>query len=366
MSVSAVFTAIALLSGCNGSAGSQSSGLTPSSGVNPAALSHGANALANDVGEPSDTFAGLKWMGDVHPDRNKSWVSPDVKKGARVLFASDVGTNDVYMFTLPDLTLKGTLTGFNEPQGECSDVHGNVYIANTKSSEVLEYSHAGTLTNTYKDTYGYPIGCAINPVTGNLAVMNIHSRKGAGQILIYSGSSSSPKVLTNPKQYYYYFGGFNPQGTRLWVDGKDRKGAYMVSECTPPSSPCTTVPIRGAKMHAPGAVQFDQFEGAWVLFDQGPCAFGGSCSYWVYANQKFKLSAPNNYETYKGGPSCDLIQGMIRDTGNEFVVGGDDESACLNASTSEDRWPYTPQLNAAPTNYTTEHVSHPVGAAISQ
>ena len=112
----------------------------------------------------------------------------------RVLFASDVGTNDVYIFGLPDMKHLGTLTGFNEPQGECSDKHGNVYIANTKSSQVLEYSHTGTLLNTYPDTYGYPVGCAINPVNGNLAVTNLQGFTGAGQVLIYASPTAVPTV----------------------------------------------------------------------------------------------------------------------------------------------------------------------------
>jgi hypothetical protein len=352
----AVLTAAVLLSACSGSGGSQSSGVTPSSGV-------------DSVHQPSDTFVGLKWMGDVHPDHHKSWVARDETSAARLVFASDVGTNDVYIFALPDFTLKGTLTGFNKPQGECSDQKGHVYIANTDSSQVLEYSRQGILINTYADTYGYPVGCAINPINGNLAVTNIHGFDGAGQVLIYTSPTSPPTVLTDPVQYYYFFDGYDPEGD-LWVDGKDAKGAYMVSDCGVSGSTCTKIKLRDGRIHSPGTVQFDVFEQAWVLFDQGPCADGGPCSYWVYKNDNYRLSEPNTYETYMGGPACDLIQAVIREpkgatAGNEFVVGGDYEAACDNASTSEDRWPYTPQLNANPTNYTTKYVSHPVGAAIS-
>ena len=42
------------------------------------------------------------------------------------VFESDLGVDDVYIFALPDMTLKGTLTGFREPLGDCSDNHGNV------------------------------------------------------------------------------------------------------------------------------------------------------------------------------------------------------------------------------------------------
>jgi hypothetical protein len=79
----------------------------------------------------------------VRPDRHRSWVSPDAANAAQLLFESDLGTDDVYIFALPDMTLKGTLTGFKEPLGECSDNHCNVWIANSLKNEMIEYSRSG-------------------------------------------------------------------------------------------------------------------------------------------------------------------------------------------------------------------------------
>jgi hypothetical protein len=42
--------------------------------------------------------------------------SPDVKKAHRLLFVSDYYPYHVDIFTMPDLALKGTLTGFYEPR----------------------------------------------------------------------------------------------------------------------------------------------------------------------------------------------------------------------------------------------------------
>ena len=269
---SSVMMAAALLAGCS-SGGSQLSGL-----VSP---------VASQPHQPSETFAGLKWIGNVRPDQHKSWVSRDAAQTPRLLFESDDGTNDVYIFGLPDLKLYGTLTGFDQPQGLCSDANGNVYITNTGTSQVFEYSHAGKLLNTYQDTYGYPDGCAINPENGDLAVANIRGFSGAGQVLVYSSPTASPTVLRNPHQYSYYFAGYGPYGYQLWADGKNAKGGYMVSQCI--ASTCSTIKLTGGVIHSPGAVQFDYYEQAWVVFDQGPCASGGSCSYWVYKNENICL-----------------------------------------------------------------------------
>jgi DNA-binding beta-propeller fold protein YncE len=122
-----------------------------------------------------------------------------------ILFVSDAGLNDVYMYSLPDMTLEGTLTGFNNPQGMCSDTSGNVYVVNTGTAQVFKISRAGTIVATYTDTVGIPLGCAVDPATGNLAVSDYFQGSGPGQVLVYTGPSATPTVLSNPAQYYYYF-----------------------------------------------------------------------------------------------------------------------------------------------------------------
>ncbi len=329
--------AAALLSACDGIAGSPLSRQAPSAAVKPPMFSDGMNVLSRDAHPPSDTFAGMTWMGSVHPDRNKSWVSPDAPRAARLLFVSDVGTNDVYIFTMPDMNLKGTLTGFNQPQGECSDTHGNIYIANTRASQVLEYSRAGTLLNTYADKYGYPVGCAVNPLNGNLAVTNIVGFRGHGQVLIYASPSSKPMVLTNRKQYSYYFAGYDSRGD-LWVDGRTVLKRFILSSCG--ASSCKTIRLHGGTIHFPGAVQWDQQEYAWALFDQGRCAGGGSCSFW--ASLTGVLVQVTDYETYSGDPVCDLVQGVVAAYGKKYAAGGDYErTRCGNANgNSVNRWQY--------------------------
>ena len=67
----------------------------------------------------------------VRLDHRQSSVSPDIARSPQLLFESDLGTSDVDVYSLPDMMLKATLTGFQEPTGECSDRHGNVWIASS-------------------------------------------------------------------------------------------------------------------------------------------------------------------------------------------------------------------------------------------
>jgi hypothetical protein len=333
-----------------------------------AAISAGCSA-ANDftqrgitpagARERLDAFAGVGPLGALHPDRRKSWISPDAKGKRQLLFASDSGLGEIDIYSLPNMKLKGQLTGFNVPQGMCSDKHGNVYVAQTNATEVDEYSHAGSLVARYPDNYGLPIGCAVDPATGNLAVTDIvNDGSGPGQVQIFSNPSSQPKILTNPSEYFYYFVGYGPHSS-LWVSGTNASGFYMLSQCG--ASSCTTINLKGGTLYFPGAVEWDNSRSTWVAFDQLCNNTPSACSYPVSA--RGVLGSPTTYKNYQGGSDCDLIQGAIVDR-DEHVVGSDYEY-CGAASSTFDRWGYP--SGRKPTNDATLPSSNsvPNGIAIS-
>jgi len=349
-----VLAAAALVAGCSSTGGSQTTGMTPGSGI----------GAAHHVGVPQhhsaqDAFIGAHAAPAIHPDHHKSWISPDIARAPRLYFGTDYGLGDVYVYTMPGMVLKATLTGFSGPQGECADAHGNIFIANTNTFQVLEYSRTGTLVNTFTDTYGYPVGCAIDPATGNLAVTDIFGFSGAGQVVVWAGAnpSSTPTTLSNPSQYYYYFAGYGP-GSSLWVDGRDSSGFYILSGCG--ASSCSTIPVSGGTINFPGAVQWDNTRSTWVVFDQS--GSGGNDSYPISGSGV--LGTPTAYMNYSGSSVCDIVQGVIAAHGHNYVAGGDYEY-CGSATTTYDRWGYTG--GGMPTNYATASSTYttPIGAAIS-
>ncbi|MGB8907824.1 MAG: hypothetical protein WCC84_03655 [Candidatus Cybelea sp.] len=68
-------------------------------------------------GPPS--LAGLNGAKIFRADHRTSWMAPDARR-KDLLYISDE-TGDVYVFSYPRGELKGTLTGFADPQGECVD-----------------------------------------------------------------------------------------------------------------------------------------------------------------------------------------------------------------------------------------------------
>ncbi|MBV8067256.1 MAG: hypothetical protein JO113_04705 [Candidatus Eremiobacteraeota bacterium] len=325
------------------------------------------SAAHNSAGVPAiagafHAFAGVRPPGPAHPSLHKSWVSADARRERRLLFASDSGLDEVDIYSLPGMKLEGQLTGagFNNPQGMCSDTAGDVYVTETNNTEIDEYSHAGSLLARYPDSIGFPIGCAVDPATGNLAVTDIvNDGSGPGQVLIYSNPSTQPKLVSNPSQYFYYFAGYGPKSS-LWVSGMNASGGYMLSRCS--ASSCSTIGLSGGTVYYPGAVQWDAVHRSWVVFDQRCRDTTAACSYPVSPNGV--LGTATTYDSYKGGSDCDLIQGEIATDRRENVVGGDYEY-CGAAASTFNRWAY--KAGGSPTKYATLSSSYsvPNGVAIS-
>ncbi|MBV9699272.1 MAG: hypothetical protein JO078_04010 [Candidatus Eremiobacteraeota bacterium] len=197
----------------------------------------------------------------------RSWMSPDAKR-KDLLYVSDENTNDVYVYSYPQLVLKGTLTGFNAPFGECVDKDGSVFIANDNASQILEYAHGGTSpVATLSDPGYYPRGCSLDPVTGNLAVANIvGSSLTQGNIAIYKGAKGSPSAYySDPKVYNVYGCAYDVAGN-LFVPGENQaSSAFAFAELPHGAKKFTNisldVPIRYA-----GGVQWD---GKYVAIGDG-------------------------------------------------------------------------------------------------
>lgn len=192
----------------------------------------------------------------IHRKHGKSWIRPDAKR-QYLLYASDLstGTVDIYNYRVQAGKLYGQITGFNEPYGQCVDKAKNVYIVDEGTATIYEFAHGGiTPINTAVDLFGYPIGCSVDPTTGNLAVANFTGfSDGSGGIDIFAGG------LSGTQQYYTYGGaplmwppGYD-NGGNLFVEGQNSSSANMLLEL--PSGNNQFTPISGVTIGFPGAVQ---------------------------------------------------------------------------------------------------------------
>jgi hypothetical protein len=156
------------------------------------------------------------------PDHGPSWMEPDAVNRARLLYVTDPSDGDAYALSLPSGKLVGKLTGFDQPLGDCVDEKGDVFIASSQNAQVREYKHgARQAFNVLNDSGYYPLGCSIDPTSGNLAVTNIIGNGNGsdpGNVAIYKNARGTPKYYADPSIYQYGYCSYDGLGN-LYIDG---------------------------------------------------------------------------------------------------------------------------------------------------
>jgi len=315
----------ALLAGCSGQ-----SVLEPSQPVQPP-VAH------------SSVFAGSPGL-PMRQDGGTSWMAP-AAKGDDLLYISDRGTADVYVYSYPTGTLVGTLTGFSWPSGECVDKVGDVFIANWSAADILEYAHGGTSPiATLSDPNQTADSCSIDPTTGDLAVTNIYSSSGSGtgSVSIYSHARGMPQTYSDFYMYFMWFCGYDNEGN-LFVDGFNNGGTFQFAELPKGRESFKNITL-DYPIYTPGGIQWD---GKYVAVeDQG---FGdGSEIYQTTGARGHVVNA-----TPLSG-SCDVVQFTIVDRN---VIGPD---YCYN---DVGFWKYP---TGGPVLKTITGLSTPFGSALSK
>jgi hypothetical protein len=307
------------------------------------------------------TSVSVNPIGLVRPDRARSWFSPDRKKKAKgTLWISDDAYDTVNVYALPKLTNVMTLNGFSEPQGMCSQKNGAVWIANTGTEQILEYSTAGKEIGSMSDSYGYPVACAVDKY-GDLAVTDIFGFNGAGQVLFYEAKTSAiPTELSNPSQYYYYFDGFDPKGD-VFVDGKTSAGTFILSECPRGLTSCHTITVSGATIYFPGATQWDRKENELVVFDELCGDTDATCAYsMTISGNTGTITGKTTFDNCTGSELNPFV-GALNPTGNE---AGGVASGCGSTDGAPEIWAFP--AGGKPTAYGAAKLSEPIGATFSK
>jgi hypothetical protein len=291
-----------------------------------------------------------------------AWVSPELTHTrSPLLFVSDAGTAEVYIYKLSTLALMAAITGFDQPQGECSGHDGDIWITDANSQTIYELSHRGQLDNALNDGSGYPDGCAWDPSSGSLAVMSLFGTGStAGSVSVFAKGSYYPKQYVTPGQYYYNFASYDGSGD-LFFDGRDANGNFMLSELRKGATSGRAISITGGTIYFPGMVQWDQGRGELIVGDQS-CGNGyTSCLYRMRIGAKSgTILGQITLKGYGGSPVCDLVQGVIY---NKDIVGSDNDFCGYTPSTTY-VWPYPG--GGSPIRYNKTTDATPVGAAISE
>jgi hypothetical protein len=324
-----VTAAVAILAACTGGGGgSQLAPSGPSMGSN--AIGGGAIHVPQLKGTKNYLTA-VKSNAHGQIKHFKQWMEPGAVKN-RLLYVSDFSANIVQVYNYPSQGTQnppaGTLTGFSNPQGMCVDSANNVYIANTGGEDVLQYPYGGTSpTQTYTDTGEYPVGCSVDPTTGNLAISNIFSpTTGEGAVTICSSPSSCATYVEPGGLLECYFIGYQPNGD-LYVDGI-ATGTYTFGMAYLPAGSTTwqTASVSGATINFPGTVQSNGTQ----LSVEDQSGAGGTT---LYACNASGASLDCSAGTTVLSGTTDVVQSFIK-RGIKGVTGAD------NGDKVESTWAY--------------------------
>lgn len=190
----------------------------------------------------------------------RSWMDPKAK-ASDLLYIADSYNSVVDVYSYPQGRQMGTLSGFNLPQGECSDGQGDVFITNTNTAQIIEYAHGSSEPiAVLDDPNENPVGCAVDPKTGTLAVTNLTANGygGSGSVAEYKDARGIPTLYFDPDIYFMFFCGYDDKGN-LFVDGQHFGGGgrgFQLAELTPRSQTFRNIAMP-VVVDFPGAVQWD-------------------------------------------------------------------------------------------------------------
>jgi hypothetical protein len=191
----------------------------------------------------------------TRPERGHSPMSVGAKRDA-LLYASDYATGKVYVYSYPDLQLKLTLTGLNQPEGLCVDATGNVWVVETGARKIVEYAHGGITPIATQKNPGEesPRACAVNPKDGDLAVTSVGG-DSPGFIAIFRGAHGKPTVYGDVRIFAPLSVAYDDRGD-VFVDGSEPNSKFGYAELPSGGKKFTTIKLIGATIKHPGGVQY--------------------------------------------------------------------------------------------------------------
>jgi hypothetical protein len=170
------------------------------------------------------------------------------------------GCGGTCVLSYPDGKQVGTLDqryGF-----PCSDGEGNVFLP--LGSQVFEFPHGGSspiATFDVPQSGGSADGCAVDPMSGNLAV--VFGNDGyANSVAVFSKSSETPLVYSVGGDGRHC--GYDNAGN-LFVSGY-YDGGPAISELPYGAAQMSVLPIQGKISGAPGQIQWD---GRYMAYQNG-------------------------------------------------------------------------------------------------
>lgn len=277
-------------------------------------------------------------------------MAPGAEKQPSLLYVSNESVGDVTVYTYlngKDLQLAGTLYGFRDPAGMCTDKAGNIWIPDYVAQKIYKYKHGGTKPIKIIQERGNsdPRDCSVDLNTGNLAVVNQdlngpHFRPGNIKVYL-KGSHTAIKYPAPGSFTQLWFLGYD-NNSNLYVDGY--RGTLF--ELPKGGSGLVELTVQGGSLRAPNAIQW--VKPFMLIGDQ--TAQGTSVAYKVFVSGNVATIAGNI--AFKNTDDTDAFWRR----GGKVIVP-DNYGSTVRVYTLSD---------GSLVSSTTNGVDHPFGAVVSQ
>ncbi len=140
----------------------------------------------------------------------------------KLLYVADYSRGTIDVYTYPQDVRIRRLDCCVNPSGLCVDRSGDIWVTDSASKELVEFKHNGTHPlRTLKDSAGFPVACAVDQKTGDLAVANQY-----GRVLIFRQAHNPPVHVVEPYDFSSSFVAYDGSGT-LFIEGPVSKNYHL-------------------------------------------------------------------------------------------------------------------------------------------
>ncbi len=152
--------------------------------------------------------------------------------------ATPYNNDYVYVVSWPQGRILDELGPFFAINGICTDGKANVFVLHWGvKGYITEYAHGRVKPiRSLQQRQRYPTGCAVDPITGDLAVTNVAS------VTIYRPHNRYPVPFTDPRIAVYDNDAYDSEGN-LFVDGHSKNHAPVLAELAKGSNAFTIIKL---------------------------------------------------------------------------------------------------------------------------
>lgn len=183
-------------------------------------------------------------------------VHRDTATAYNLLYVPDVYAYGTFVFTYrPSLIrLQAFLSVPAYPVGECVDAQQSVYIAGDFHL-LFEYAHGGTSPiAVLSDQAGDIEGCAVDPTTGQLAVISFGHTSSTTRLAVYKSIHAKPRFYSTSFRVMAQ-ASYDDRGD-LFIDGNTNSQSFLLQELPNGASSLETISLNES-FSVPGGLQWD-------------------------------------------------------------------------------------------------------------